>query len=391
MFNNEVKKAILVLEDKTTYYGWSFSKLNNTMAIGEVVFNTGMTGYQEIMTDPSYSGQIVTFTYPELGNTGINNDDNESAKPSLKGIIAKNLCLNANNWRARQSLIEYLQEYNIANIYGIDTRALTKHLRKMGTMKGCISTECSEMSKITQLLEKHTNMIGYDLVQSVSTSNSYKLPNIKEYTPQYIYKQREKIFQKYNLSIIVIDFGVKTNILRNLSNYTDNINVVPADTSIKNIMKYKPDGILLSNGPGDPAAVTYAINNVKELMKYKIPIFGICMGHQILSLALGLKSFKLKFGHRGLNHPVGHNKHINITSQNHGFAITIEQLVKDDLLVSQTNYNDNTVAAISHRKYPYFAVQYHPEASPGPHDTMEIFGHFIRIILITKAYPSLIK
>nr|YP_009313214.1 Carbamoyl phosphate synthase small subunit [Dichotomaria marginata]SCW21468.1 Carbamoyl phosphate synthase small subunit [Dichotomaria marginata] len=383
----KANKAILVLADHTTYYGWSFSKLFTSK--GEIVFNTGITGYQEIMTDPSYSQQIVAFTYPELGNTGINHEDNEAQAPCLNGIIAKNICLRPSNWRTCQSLIEYLEKYNISHIYGVDTRSLTKHLRKFGTMNGCISTHILDPQLLIQEFHNDTNYTEKDLVQFISTTHTYKLQKIDEYKP--IYKPQIKNQTQYDLKIIVIDFGVKLNILRNLLIYTKEIIIIPATSSSQEILKYKPDGILLSNGPGDPQKVTYAIKTVQQLLAHKIPTFGICMGHQILSIALGMPSFKLKFGHRGLNHPIGTKNTIEISSQNHGFAINNHSSHSKDIFISQVNYNDYTIAGISHRKYPLFAVQYHPEASPGPQDSHKLFAHFINIIRINKKYPNFIS
>jgi carbamoyl-phosphate synthase small subunit len=380
------KKAILILEDGEKYYGWSFSK--PMTSIGEVIFNTGITGYQEIMTDPSYKGQIITFTYPEIGNTGVNNEDNESLQQYLQGIIIKSLSIHTSNWRSHQSLLDYLEKTNIIHIYGIDTRALTRHLRKQGTMNGCISTEILNTNYLYNQLQLTPQIKGQDLVKNVTTKKPYKWQTnvMKLYKYQY-----PKISTKpKNLNLIVIDFGTKYNILRYLSYYINNIIVVSAQCTWQQILEYKPDGILLSNGPGDPEVVEYGIKNVQQLLNYKIPIFGICMGHQILNLALNLKSFKLKFGHRGLNHPVGNDTKIEITSQNHGFAIENSVEHKQTTTLVQVNYNDLTLAAISHKKLPFFSVQYHPEANPGPHDSAHLFLHFIRIIQLIKKYPNLI-
>nr|SCW22902.1 Carbamoyl phosphate synthase small subunit [Nemalion sp. H.1444] len=389
MFDTKAQRAILVLEDETTYYGWSFDTCDSK--IGEVVFNTGMTGYQEVITDPSYNGQIVTFTYTEIGNTGINDEDNESRRPSVRGIITKNICLRSSNWRKNLSLIDYLQKNQIAHIYGVDTRALTKHLREFGTMNGYISTICLDPLVLHKKILSKNKSDSRNIVQQVSTNNEYQFT--LETNRKILYRQyhNQKINRDTHLHIIVIDFGVKTNILRNLFNYTKHITVIPSHTSPKEILKYKPNGILLSNGPGDPSELTYAVANVRDLMKTNIPLFGICMGHQILSLAMGFKTFKLKFGHRGLNHPVGYKKQIDITSQNHGFAIIDNAKLSENILINQKNYNDDTIAAICHRKHPSFAVQYHPEASPGPHDSLNLFEHFIRVAIIIKNNPSIIQ
>ena len=370
--------AVLVLEDGTSYKGWSLCKPNTI--VGEVVFNTGMTGYQEILTDPSYYGQIVVFTYPELGNTGINLSDNESYQSRVKGLVAKNICIQPNNWRSTQSFIEYLNLHNIMNIYGLDTRALTQHLRKVGSMNGAISSEITNVKHLLQKIKSSSPMQGLDLIPKVTTNNIYSF-NKKE--DQQWYFRASNLTNKANtnkLRIIILDFGVKMNILRRLLNLNCEIIVVPAFTPVKTILNYKPDGILLSNGPGDPSAVLYGIQTVKSLLKFTIPIFGICMGHQLLGLALGCNTFKLKFGHRGLNHPVGLHDKVEITSQNHGFAISNKSLPTDILNIAHINFNDGTIAGISHKTLPIFSVQYHPEASPGPHDADYLFSYFTSMI-----------
>ena len=374
--------AILVLEDGTSYQGWSFCKPNTV--IGEVVFNTGMTGYQEILTDPSYYGQIVVFTYPELGNTGINLSDNESHQPCIKGLIAKNICIQPNNWRSTQSFTEYLNLHNIMNIYGLDTRALTQHLRKVGSMNGAISSETRNVNHLLQKIKLSSPMLGLDLIPQVTTNDIYSF-NKKE-DPQWYFRVSNLTNKVYanKLRIIILDFGVKRNILRRLLNLNCEIIVVPASSSANTILNYKPDGILLSNGPGDPAAVLYGIQTIKSLLKFTIPIFGICMGHQLLGLALGCNTFKLKFGHRGLNHPVGVYSKVEITSQNHGFAISNKSIPIDMINISHINFNDGTIAGISHKTLPIFSVQYHPEASPGPHDTDYLFLYFISTIRYQK-------
>jgi carbamoyl-phosphate synthase small subunit len=383
------KRAILVLEDGTKYNGWSFSESMSSK--GEIVFNTGMTGYQEIMTDPSYLGQIVTFTYPEIGNTGINKQDNESIKPYLKGIILKNFSKRPSNWRSHLSLINYLRKYNIIHIYGIDTRALTKYLRKSGTMHGYISTQNLDTDAIYNKLKCLSKITEPDYVNIVSTTETYKWNKYNQKCFININKSYKIRIKEKNLRILLIDFGIKLNILRELSLYIKNLIVIPAKTDYTTILKYKPDGILLSNGPGDPQAVTYAKETIRTLLqgKNQIPIFGICMGHQIISLALGLQTFKLKFGHRGLNHPVGLNQNIEITSQNHGFGVEGDSLIDKTILLLQKNYNDQTIASINHCKYPCFSVQYHPESSPGPNDSKHLFLHFIRVIQIAKKHSNI--
>lgn len=378
----KANRAILVLEDGSTYYGWSFN--SSSTVSGEVVFNTGMTGYQEVITDPSYSGQIINFTYPELGNTGINNEDMESQVPLLKGLIAKNICTRPSSWRQNMSLLEYLIRFQIMHIYGVDTRAITKHLRNVGTLNGSISSSSLNPSLLLQNLQTNQLDKTIDLVSSACTREPYTFASCPTYKPFYSTSKNYNLNIREDLHIVVIDFGVKNNILRYLDKYVNKITIVPANISHIELLKYKPDGILLSNGPGNPADLSYAIRTVKKLTTYNIPLFGICMGHQILSLALGLDAFKLKFGHRGLNHPVGYNKSISITSQNHGFAIHKDTSKQHFLITTQNNFNDNTVAGISHRNYPYFAVQYHPESSPGPHDADNLFLHFIRVIRVIQ-------
>nr|YP_009628557.1 carbamoyl phosphate synthase small subunit [Acrochaetium secundatum]QBX88340.1 carbamoyl phosphate synthase small subunit [Acrochaetium secundatum] len=382
--NMKANRAILVLEDGSTYYGWSFN--SSSTVSGEVVFNTGMTGYQEVITDPSYSEQIINFTYPELGNTGINSEDMESQFPLLKGLIAKNICSRPSNWRHSMSLLEYLVRFQIMHIYGVDTRAITKHLRNVGTLNGSISSSSLKPSVLLKNLKNIQYQKQTDLVFSASTKKPYTFTSCSAYEPFYFTNQERTINIREDLHILVMDFGVKYNILRYLDKYVNNITVVPADISYKDIVNYKPDGILLSNGPGNPEDLYYAICTVKKLLHYNIPLLGICMGHQILSLALGLEAFKLKFGHRGLNHPVGYNKSISITSQNHGFAIKKNETTPSFLITTETNFNDHTVAGISHRNYPYFSVQYHPESSPGPHDADNLFLHFIRVIVAMQKW-----
>nr|YP_009732008.1 carbamoyl phosphate synthase small subunit [Gracilaria edulis]QHS70474.1 carbamoyl phosphate synthase small subunit [Gracilaria edulis]UAD85514.1 carbamoyl phosphate synthase small subunit [Gracilaria edulis] len=382
--NYQIYPAILILQDKQIYRGWTL--LNSITSFGEIVFNTGMTGYQEIITDPSYKEQIITFTYPEIGNTGINYEDNESKKIHVKGIIAKNFCFSPSNWRKQKSLVSYIIKNEIPHIFGIDTRSLTRHLRKQGSINGCISSQYFNKSLLESKL-KIINKIKYnDLVKQVTTNNIYEF---QEYSNKYFSYLRYKTNTKYgqDLNIIVIDFGVKYNILSRLYNYGCNIKILPATSSYKTIKSYHPDGILLSNGPGDPSIIKYATKTIQEIIKYtNIPIFGICMGHQIISLALKAKTFKLKFGHRGLNHPSGIQQKVEVTSQNHGFAVNKESLCQNSLNLTHFNLNDNTVAAIFHNKKPIFSVQYHPEASPGPHDSDYLFKYFIKLTKKFKNY-----
>ncbi|BAY15452.1 carbamoyl phosphate synthase small subunit [Nostoc sp. HK-01] len=366
--------ALLVLADGTAYRGWSFGATGTT--IGEVVFNTGMTGYQEVLTDPSYCGQIVIFTYPELGNTGVNPEDEESLRPQARGAIARNICHKPSNWRSAQSLPEYLKQHQVPGIYGIDTRALTRKIRMFGAMNGGISTEILDEAELLEQVQGFPNMAGLNLVKEVSTPQVYEWsePTI----PDWEFNQENVTNGGETFTVVAIDFGVKRNILRRLASYGCRVIVVPVNTPAEEILSYNPDGIFLSNGPGDPAAVTEGIATVKTLLESQKPMFGICMGHQILGHALGAETFKLKFGHRGLNQPAGLQRRIEITSQNHSFAINPDTLPQAVVEISHLNLNDRTVAGVRHKSLPIFSVQYHPEASPGPHDADYLFEQFVQ-------------
>jgi carbamoyl-phosphate synthase small subunit len=365
--------ALLVLADGTTYRGWSFGATGT--AIGEVVFNTGMTGYQEVLTDPSYCGQIVTFTYPELGNTGVNAEDEESSHPQVRGAIARNLCPQPSNWRSTQSLSDYLKQHNVLGIYGIDTRALTRRLRSAGAMNGAISTEILDSAELLSQVQDAPSMAGLNLVHEVTTSQVYEWTDPTN--PDWEFRP-EMTTGEAPLTVVAIDFGVKRNILRRLASYGCRVIVVPADTPPETILQYNPDGIFLSNGPGDPAAVAEGIATTKVLLASEKPMFGICLGHQILGLSLGGDTFKLKFGHRGLNQPCGLQQQVEITSQNHGFALNPDSLPDADVEITHLNLNDRTVAGLQHKTLPLFSVQYHPEASPGPHDADYLFERFVQ-------------
>ena len=354
-------KALLVLEDGTVFKGSSFGATGERA--GEVVFNTSMAGYQEILTDPSYKGQIVTMTYPLIGNYGVNSEDVESAKPYVEAFVVRECSRLASSWRCEKSLDEYLKENNIVGIEGIDTRALTRHIRLAGAMKAVISTEDLDEKNLTAKAKASPGLIGRDLVKDV--------------TFEKIHQWNDK--GKYN--VVVVDTGVKYNILRQLALHDCKVTIVPAMTGAEQIFALGPDGILLSNGPGDPEGVPYVVETVKELLG-KIPIFGICFGHQMLGLALGGKTFKLKFGHHGGNHPVKDLKtgKVHITVQNHGFCVDIDSLNKEDIEITHINLNDNTLEGIRHKKLPIFSVQFHPEASPGPHDARYLFTEFIKMM-----------
>ena len=372
---SSAQPALLVLADGTAYPGFSFGALGTT--IGEVVFNTGMTGYQEVLTDPSYSGQMVTFTYPELGNTGVNCDDEESDRPHVKGVIARNICQRPSNWRSTQSLPDYLIQHNVIGIYGIDTRSLTRKLRSSGAMNGAISTEILDPADLVLQVQVAPSMAGLNLVKAVTTTQTYEWTEPTEALWEFSDSAAKSSTVAQKFTVVALDFGIKRNILKRLASYGCRVIVVPADTSAEEILSHDPDGIFLSNGPGDPAAVIEGIATTRSLLDSGKPIFGICMGHQLLGLALGAETFKLKFGHRGLNHPAGLTEKIEITSQNHGFAIEPDSLALDRLEITHLNLNDRTVAGLKHKTLPIFSVQYHPEASPGPHDADYLFEQFV--------------
>ncbi len=368
----DAKPALLVLADGTSYRGRSFGADGTT--IGEVVFNTGMTGYQEVLTDPSYCGQLVTFTYPELGNTGVTPEDEESEKPQVSGAIARNICKQPSNWRTTQSLSNYLWDHHIPGIYGIDTRALTRKIRSLGAMNGAISTEILDATELLEQVLAAPAMTGLNLAQRVTTAKTYEWS--EPTAPEWEFSS-PLIHQDQPLVVVALDFGIKRNILRRLASYGCKVIVVPADTSAEEILKYKPDGIFLSNGPGDPAAVKEGIATATALLEHKKPMFGICLGHQLLGLSLGVSTYKLKFGHRGLNQPAGLKQQVEITSQNHGFALDAKTMNAAEVEVTHLNLNDHTIAGLRHQSLPLFSVQYHPEASPGPHDADYLFGKFI--------------
>ena len=385
MLFSGAQPALLVLADGTTYRGWSFGA--SATAIGEVVFNTGMTGYQEVLTDPSYRGQIISFTYPELGNTGVNPEDEESNHPQIKGAIARNICSRPSNWRSTQSLQDYLKKYGIPGIYGIDTRALTRKLRSSGAMNGGISTEILDPTDLLMRVQEAPSMAGLNLVREVTTQSAYEWSEVTGAAWDYMIPPAATAIALPDqpLTVVAIDFGIKKNILRRLASYGCRVIVVPADTSPEEILKYSPDGIFLSNGPGDPATVAEGIATTKALLTSEKPMFGICMGHQILGLSLGAETFKLKFGHRGLNQPCGMSQQpVEITSQNHGFAISAESLPNVEVEITHLNLNDRTVAGLRHKTLPLFSVQYHPEASPGPHDADYLFEQFVQTMLLHR-------
>ncbi len=347
-------KRLLILEDGSYYEGKAFG--GNEYKVGELVFNTSMTGYQEIITDNSYCGQIVMMTYPLIGNYGINRDDNESLDPAIFGFVVKDYCEKPSNFRTQETLGDYLKKYGIAGIYGIDTRAITRRIRTSGTMRATLADADADISKTVQRL-KNTEYLT-DQVQRVSTSKVFQMPNRGN-------------------KVVLMDFGAKMSIVRELSNRGCELVIVPYNTSFEEIMGYHPDGVILSNGPGNPEDIPEAIETIKKLIP-KTKVFGICLGHQLISLACGAKTYKLKFGHRG-NYSVVNQKtnRVDITSQNHGFAVDIESLKGTDLEMTHKSLHDGVCQGVRHTKYPTFSVQFHPEASAGPEDTKYLFDEFV--------------
>ncbi len=386
-----MSKALLVLSDGVVFEGEGFGSEGET--IGEVVFNTSMTGYQEILTDSSYKGQIVTMTYPQIGNYGINEEDIESQGGiKAEGFIVKEVCEFPSNWRFQTSLVEYMKKSNTVGIQGIDTRALTRHLRNHGAQMGIISTVDAKPESLLEKVRKHPGISAFDLVKEVTASKQYKWEEgcwkwqqdrnalcVMRYA---LKDEREysSLITHHSLRVVVYDFGIKFNILRNLVDAGFDVTVVPAQTPAEKVLEMNPDGIVLSNGPGDPQTVTYAIESTKELMGKK-PIFGICLGHQILGLAMGGRTYKLKFGHHGGNHPVKDlsTGRVEITSQNHNYCVDINSL-KGQVKLTHKNLYDGTEEGMQHVELPIFSVQYHPEAGPGPNDSAHIFKRFREVI-----------
>ena len=379
-------KAVLALEDGSVFHGEGFGA--RASACGEVCFNTSMTGYQEILTDPSYKGQIVTMTYPLIGNYGVNLQDVESWRPHVAGFVIRELSPVVSNWRADFSLAQYLEQNGIPGIQGIDTRALTKKLRVRGALNGFISTEDISDAEAVRRAKEFV-FVGVDYVKEVThresfvwdekdeQSGSFNLVQGSENVDATRARSTRDPLPPADIPIVAYDFGMKYNILRRLRQRGFKVRVVPATTPAAEALKYKPAGIFLSNGPGDPSALEYAVQATSDLVKSGVPIFGICLGHQILGQAFGGKTFKLKFGHRGGNQPVKdlETGRVEITSQNHGFAVDAKSL-PTDVAVDRINLNDQTVEGMRHKTKPIFCVQYHPEASPGPHDSMPLFGDF---------------
>lgn len=368
-------KALLVLEDGTVFYGYTFA--GHGRALGEVVFNTSMTGYQEVLTDPSYKGQIVAMTYPLTGTYGINDEDMESAAIQVEAFIVKEYQDFASNWRSTRTLADFLNEYGKVGIEGIDTRALTRHIRLAGAMRGIIATDSDNVSRLLRQVRDYPGLTGIDLVQHVTSPEPYRWQaGLKPAS-----SGTEWLDGHTGFRVAALDCGVKYNILRKLEQEGCQVMVFPAHTPAGDILSMNPDGIFLSNGPGDPAALDYVVHTVTQLLHNK-PVFGICLGHQVMGLALGGRTFKLKFGHRGANQPVKDltTGKVEITSQNHGFCVDPESMRNKPVRLTHINLNDNTLEGMEHLELPAFSVQYHPEASPGPHDASYLFQRFTRLM-----------
>ncbi|MBI2425784.1 MAG: glutamine-hydrolyzing carbamoyl-phosphate synthase small subunit [Candidatus Hydrogenedentes bacterium] len=360
--------AILAIEDGSVFEGRAVGATGETA--GELVFNTSMTGYQEILTDPSYAGQVITMTYPHIGNYGVNDEDVEARKPFCRGFVMRECCFEPSSYRSQQSLPDYLKAHNIVAIDGVDTRLITKLLRTKGAMKCIISTESTGHAALVAKAKASPDMAGSDFVKEVTIDKAYPWP-----APENA---------RYN--VVAIDYGVKYNILRLLAEAGCAVTVVPATASAEEVLSYHPDGIFLSNGPGDPAALPYVYPTIQALIQQQKPIFGICLGHQILAHALGGSTYKLKFGHRGGNQPVLNQQKgaVEITAQNHGFAVDTKTLDTDTVELTHLHLNDETCSGMCHKKLPIFSVQYHPEASPGPHDSRYLFAQFTRMMDAAK-------
>jgi carbamoyl-phosphate synthase small subunit len=378
-------RAILALEDGRVFKGRAAGA--RTRRGGEVVFNTSITGYQEVFTDPSYSGQIVCLTYPHIGNVGTNLDDEESAKPYIEGLVVREFSALASNWRSSESAQDYLERHRVPVIWDIDTRALVRHLRDVGALRGVVATDGTAVEKLIAGARALPTMAGLELASRVTSSKQYdwKRGSIDLDASGARVVGQEKYVSgsesKSRYKVVAYDFGIKQNILRLLVDHGCHVTVVPAQTSAEDVLALKPHGVFLSNGPGDPEPIGYAVGNIRKMLG-RVPIFGICLGHQLCGLALGGRTFKLKFGHHGSNHPVQNlrTRKVEITSQNHGFCVDPESLPSSDVEITHVNLNDHTNEGMRHRSLPLFSVQYHPEASPGPHDARYLFDDFISLM-----------
>ena len=375
-----MKLATLVLQDGTVIEGQAFGA--ETDAVFELVFNTSMTGYQEILTDPSYRGQGVLFTVSHIGNVGINLEDDESAKPQVSAAVIRSLSPVVSNWRSALSLSDWLAQNGIPGISGVDTRWLTRKLRDGGTQKAALSTKGTSAEALLKMANEWAGLDGRDMVKEVTCDESYRWVEDagSKWVKPVISDQLSVVSRQW--SVVAYDFGIKENILRHLSSYGANVTIIPADTTSDEVLALKPDGVFLSNGPGDPAGLPYAVEAVSGLIQSGVPIFGICLGHQLIGRALGADTHRLKFGHHGGNHPVQHlpSGEVLITAQNHNYCVTAGDLNKDEVEITYKSLNDDSLEGLRMKNKPVFSVQFHPESAPGPHDAHDIFGEFFKMI-----------
>jgi len=374
-----MRSATLVLADGTVIEGQAFGA--DTDSVFELVFNTSMTGYQEVLTDPSYRGQGVLFTVSHIGNVGINLEDDESAKPQVSAAIIRSLSPEVSNWRSALSLSDWLAQYGVPAISGVDTRWLTRKLREGGTQKAALSTKGTPANELLKMARDWPGLDGRDMVKEVTCEETYHW--LADAGSKWVEnKNGGGRMKDEEFSVVAYDFGIKENILRHLSSYGANVTIVPAATTAEEVLARKPDGVFLSNGPGDPAGLPYAVEAVRELIKSSIPIFGICLGHQLIGRALGADTHRLKFGHHGGNHPVQFlpNGEVLITAQNHNYCVTAGDLNPDEVEITYKSLNDDSLEGLRMKHKPVFSVQFHPEAAPGPHDAHDIFGEFFKMI-----------